>query len=287
MIQGPAFQTGLLLALLVAFLPSSSESFAIVREARSRSTMKDFQLNGMTDDSAIKSQNFKAIIFDIDGTLADSWKLGYDATLVVLEKNNIPSISPEEYHDFTRYATPDRLARHAGLEPGHPDYESVGNRLGAEFDEFYVGLVSTETAGYYSGIDELLKDIPSSIALGALTNACVDYAHAVFKENSVDVVGINYSERFGSVRGADNVPKPKPNPDGLFQVCKDLSVDPSDCVYIGDSPSDAMAAYNAGMPSIGVLWGSHSEESLKKAPFSTLCRTVDELRTALNLVLVK
>jgi phosphoglycolate phosphatase-like HAD superfamily hydrolase len=283
-----------LLALLVAFrFLSSTESFAIITNKElSSSVGNGFRLSAMTDDSASSSsdqfQNLKAIIFDIDGTLADSWKLGYDATQVVLEKNNIPSITAEEYHDFCRYATPERLARHAGLEPDHPDHESVGNKLGAEFDDFYVGLVSRETAGFYDGIDELLKDVPSSIVLGALTNACVDYAHAVFKTNSVDNdADRNYSERFKAVRGADDVPKPKPAPDGLFQVCKDLSLDPSDCVYIGDSPSDGMAAHNAGMPSIGVLWGSHSKEKLEAAPFVSLCETVDELRAALNLVLVK
>jgi phosphoglycolate phosphatase-like HAD superfamily hydrolase len=251
-------------------------------------------LEGTTDSTtsisatvSIDWKNLKAVIFDIDGTLADSWKLGYDATLQVLAKNNLPSVSVETYHDCTRYATPDRLARHAGLEPGHPNYTSLGNELATEFDNLYVGLVDTVTAGFYPGMDDLLQRIPSSLALGALTNACVDYAHAVLKANSNVFVANeakkssagDYTARFRSVRGADNVPKPKPFPDGLLQVCQDLSVDPSHCIYIGDSPSDAMAAHAAGMPSIGVLWGSHSETSLQGAPFSILCRSVKELET--------
>lgn len=251
-------------------------------------------LEGTTDSTAsisitvsIDWKNLKAVIFDIDGTLADSWKLGYDATLQVLAKNNLPRVSVETYHECTRYATPDRLARHAGLEPGHPNYKSLGNELATEFDNLYVGLVDTVTAGFYPGMDDLLQRIPSNLALGALTNACVDYAHAVLKANSNAFVANeakkssagDYTARFRSVRGADNVPKPKPFPDGLLQVCQDLSVDPSHCIYIGDSPSDAMAAHAAGMPSIGVLWGSHSETSLQGAPFSILCRSVKELET--------
>ena len=65
----------------------------------------------------------KGIIFDIDGTLADSWKLGFDATQVILEKHGIPLITEETYHECTRNATPDRLARHAGLLPGEAGYE--------------------------------------------------------------------------------------------------------------------------------------------------------------------
>jgi phosphoglycolate phosphatase-like HAD superfamily hydrolase len=223
--------------------------------------------------------NYKGVIFDIDGTLADSWKLGFDATQSVLIKNGIEDITEDDYHRGTRYCTPDRLARHAGLSPGDNDFESVGNRLGAEFDSLYIGLVSLETAAFYPGIQELLQGLPSDVPLGALTNAAVAYAHAVFavnlKNDADDAVA------FQSIHGADDVPAPKPAADGLWLVCKELGLEPQDCVYVGDSPSDAMAAKNAGMPAIGVLWGSHSEESLKNAPFDYLCRTVEELQELL------
>lgn len=227
----------------------------------------------------------KAVIFDVDGTLADSWKLGYDATLVILEKHGIPPITVDEYHSHTRYATPERLARHCGLSPDDDGFLEVGEKLANEFDDLYVGLVSTETAGFYDDITQLLQNIPPNVALGALTNACVKYADAVLEKNCPVIANGEQSGgiygRFKSVRGADNVPEPKPSPAGLLQVCNDLGVKPSECVYIGDSPSDGMAAEAAGMRSIAVLWGSHKEESLKNAPFSQFCRTVEELRELL------
>ena len=185
----------------------------------------------------------EGILFDIDGTLADSWKLGFDATQVVLQKNGIPEISEKIYHEHCIYATPDRLARHAGLIPRRDDnFEEVGNRLGNEFDNLYVDLVSTETAGFYPGIMTIIEELPSDIKLGALTNACVAYAHAVLESNCESVI----RSRFVSINGADNVPAPKPNPDGIFKCCEEMGLDPSKCVYIGDSPSDGKAAYNAG-----------------------------------------
>ena len=219
----------------------------------------------------------KGVIFDIDGTLADSWKLGYDATNVVLEKSGIQPISEDVYHDGCRYTTPERLARHVGLMPDDPDFETMGNKLGEEFDEFYVALVSEKTAAFYEGISEIISNLPKDVKLGALTNACVAYAHAVLKVNSV---GGDYS-RFGSVQGADSVPRPKPYPDGLLAVCKELGLSPENCVYVGDSPSDGEAADRAGMPSIGVLWGSNSKEKLQKAPFALLCENVEELASIL------
>lgn len=241
-------------------------------------------LHMTTSSNEIDMSNVKAILFDIDGTLADSWKLGFDATQVVLESNGIEKITEEEYHQGCIYATPERLARHAGLSTSDITFAEVGERLGKEFDDHYVGLVSTDTAGFYDGIGELLDSVPSTIKFGALTNACVGYAYAVLKCNSNDK--INVYDRFESIKGADNVPQPKPAPDGLLAVCADLSVKPEECIYVGDSPTDGKAAENAGMPSIGVLWGSHNAESLSKAPFKQLCKDVDELRGLLGLVSV-
>lgn len=224
----------------------------------------------------------KGVIFDIDGTLADSWKLGFDATQVVLEENNIPLISEKIYHEHCIYTTPERLARHAGLIPGIDDkakIQEVGKRLGDEFDNKYVNLVSTETAGFYPGIQEMIDTLPSdTVKLGVLTNACVAYAHAVLKSNCAPDI----HSRFLAINGADNVPAAKPNPDGLLVCCQEMGLDPKDCVYVGDSPSDGMAAYNAGMSSIGVLWGSHSKEKLESAPFTRLCSTTEELKSVLS-----
>lgn len=89
-------------------------------------------------------------------------------------------------------------------------------------------------------MDKLLCSLPGHIKLGALTNACVAYAEEVLRVND------NVKERFQAIHGADSVPAPKPMPDGLLMCCKELGLEPSECVYIGDSPSDAVAAQAAG-----------------------------------------
>lgn len=233
------------------------------------------------------------VIFDIDGTLAESGKLGFDATNVVLIRNNIPPISMEQYLFGCRYTTPVRLAWHSGLsaEKNKAEFDLVGQRLGKEFDDYYIAQVSVETAPFYPGIVELIENLPTNVALGALTNAAGLYAHAVIRANSAAAVsktdctftavegeGSLYS-RFGSIFGADEVPKPKPFGDGLLQVCEQLGIAPEDCVYVGDAPSDGMAAKAAGMPAIGVTWGANSAEVLFKSnAFECLCHTVEELR---------
>lgn len=245
----------------------------------------------------LNPKDAKGIIFDIDGTLANSWKLGFDATQVVLKNNGIELITEELYHECTRYCTPDRLARHAGLVPeNEEEFHRIGEKLANEFDELYVGLVSLETAGFYDGIQDLILRLPKdenlerrNVKVAALTNACVAYAHAVLKTNCPNLsesIRENKSnggvyERFTSIHGADTVPKPKPSPSGLLLCCDEIGLHPSDCVYVGDSPSDAIAAREAGMIAIGVLWGSHSLESLQSAEFDYLCKTVEQLESLL------
>ena len=202
----------------------------------------------------LAAMNRVGVVFDIDGTLADSFRLGFDATNVVLRRNAFPPISEADYHDNCIYVTPERMARHA---VGEHD-EDLGRRLGAEFDREYIALVSTETAGFYPGLRPLLERLRDSGAvLGALTNAAVAYAEAVLLVN-------NARGAFGSVHGADSVARAKPFPDGCLRVASDLGLEPKDCIYVGDAPTDGAAARAAGYgAAIGCSYGSHAASKLE------------------------
>lgn len=268
MLAFTTLRTGLFVAL--AILPTTL-GFAV-------------DMDAMASASGSRYKDAKAVIFDVDGTLADSGKLGFDATQVVLKNNGIPEITYEIYCDHTRYTTPDRLARHCGLKPEDEDFERIGHKLGQEFDNLYIDLVNLETAAFYPGMLKLVRDIPDQVGVGALTNAANRYAHAVLRAND-DKENPWLYEKFGSILGADNVPKPKPNRDGLLQAMSELNLPLTACprvIYIGDSPSDGMAAKAAGMISIGVTWGAHSAEKLEPH-FSHICSTVEELRCLLPL----
>ena len=201
----------------------------------------------------LAAMNRVGVVFDIDGTLADSFRLGFDATNEVLQRNAFPPISEGDYHDNCIYVTPERMARHA---VGEHD-EDLGKRLGGEFDREYIALVSTETAGFYPGLRQLLERLRDSGAvLGALTNAAVAYAEAVLLVN-------NARGAFGSVHGADSVARAKPFPDGCLRVASDLGLEPSSCIYVGDAPTDGAAARAAGYgAAVGCSYGSHAAAKL-------------------------
>lgn len=212
--------------------------------------------------------NLRAVLWDVDGTLAYSTQLGFDSTNAVMRANGLPEICEEAYHMGTKLTTPRRLAWHC---TGDPD-DVCGVALGDQFDELYVKLVSMETAAFYVGIPEVLKLLfreHPTLRQAALSNACGAYVRAVLLVNGVTddfVIGL----------GADEVPAAKPSGDGLLQLCNTLQIDPSCCIYVGDSPSDGQAAANAGMPSVGVTWGSHPMETVKPA-FSRMVHSTEEL----------
>ncbi len=210
------------------------------------------------------------ILWDVDGTLADSFLLGFESTQKILINNGKSSISEEMYHQGTKFTTPRTLAWHA---TGDPD-NIIGEALGKQFDELYVQLVSTETAALYPGIKELLVLLHNKkYKLGALSNACGSYVQAVLLQNKInDMFAVQY--------GADDVPAAKPSGLGLLKCCQEIQSDPSESIYIGDSPSDGEAAKNAGMVSIGVTYGSHPKDAVKKA-FTHSVDTVEELKELL------
>lgn len=213
------------------------------------------------------------ILWDIDGTLSDSFSLCYESTVKVLTDNGLDRITHEQYHQGTKLTTPRRLAWHV---TGDPDNE-VGENLGQQFDDLYVKLVNLDTAALYPGMQDLLRTVSDpykeNLKYAALSNACGAYAKAVIEVNGL-------SDTFHLSYGADDVPAAKPSPAGLLEMCRLLELDPKRCVYVGDSPSDGQAAEAAGMKGVGVTWGSHPVETVEPA-FSRTVHSVAELQVTL------
>jgi len=212
-----------------------------------------------------------AIIWDVDGTLADTTALGFTSTNAVLEEAGLPTITIEQYLHGCRYTTPQRLAWHA---TGNVD-DVCGEELGAAFDRYYIALVDTTTAGFFPGMKQLVGKIGSIKPQAVLSNAASEYARKVCDANGV-------SRHMSRVAGADEVPAAKPSPMGLLQFCSDMGWQPNDVVYVGDSPSDGVAAAAAGMMSVGCTWGGH-DVAAQRGKFDALVDTVDELAVLLGV----
>ena len=224
------------------------------------------------------------VLFDVDGTLADSTNLAYTATNEVLLRHGHKQISIEAYLKATIHTTPRRMAVHAHEDPEHP----AGLVLAKDFDETYVQRVSEETTPFFPGVAEVVKYAhENDAALGVLSNACGDYARAVCAANGEAGALLAAAN---VVWGADDVDAPKPAPNGLRACVRALLGDEGDacsrCVYVGDAPTDGMAASAAGCRSVGVTWGAHGKEALADH-FDVVVESGDALHEAIRHVLMQ
>ena len=212
----------------------------------------------------------RGIVWDVDGTLVDSTRLGFDASNEVLARNGYAAISADEYAVGAKFSTPDRFSWHVGAAAG----SDAGAALGAAFDDCYVARVNAETAGAFDGVDRLLRRL--RCPQGALSNANGAYVRAVLAANGLD------GGLFGVAWGADDVPAPKPDAAGALACCAALGLDPARSVFVGDSPSDAGAAKAAGMRSIGCLYGANEAALRAGGGFDRVVEDVAGLSEALR-----
>ena len=194
----------------------------------------------------------KAIIFDHDGTLVDSIDSVVFCTNKVIEKAGFESESPEKIKHGMAYPTVERFAFHTGIT----DTPKL-LQMSAEFYE----IMNSEGLQYlklYPGIKESLKILAEQgYALGMVTN---NQGFLVRRGSA----GLGYAYNFGIILGEEDVPAPKPDPDGLLQACAGLGVPPEKCWYIGDGAPDYQAAVAGGLKSGLVSWGAHPRTALAK-----------------------
>ena len=101
----------------------------------------------------------------------------------------------------------------------------------------------------YPGVLETLKALQGlGFKLGCVTNKSEAFIFPVL--DSLGLTGF-----FGSVVGGDTLPQRKPDPEPLLHACRQLGIDPSRALMVGDSANDALAARRAHIPVLLVTYG--------------------------------
>ena len=195
--------------------------------------------------------SFKALIFDLDGTLLNTIDDLGDSANHVLCKLGFPTHTTDEYKYFVGNGIPKLIER--CLPQDKQEYKEQALVM---FKEYYA-LHSEDKTAAYDGIPELLKFARErGMKLGVITNKAHDIAQQVVPHFLGDGV-------FDYIRGLDDKIKAKPCPDGALDVADKLGVNPSEVLYIGDSGVDMQTAVNAGFIPCGVLWGFRTENELR------------------------
>ena len=185
----------------------------------------------------------QAVLFDLDGTLADSAPdlVAALATLCA----EIGRAEPDPVAVSRVVSAGGRAILRCGL-PGI-DEAQVEALLPRYLDLYAArGNVSTRL---YDGIDEVLRDLEGQgIAWGIVTNKVAWLAAPV-----VEKLGL--ARRCGALVAGDTLARRKPDPDPVLHACALLEVDPSRTLFVGDDLRDIEAGRAAGTRTIAAGWG--------------------------------
>lgn len=194
-----------------------------------------------------------AIVFDLDGTLADTLKDIAKAADQALKKNGYPQHKPDQY----RIMVGDGLRKLIERAAGETDAVTV-KRIMADFVHFYDRDCLRYTKAYEGMLETLAKIKDSGIKLLVVTNKPDEQAQKI----TAHLYGADF---FEGVYGNREGRKTKPDPALTLEALASAGASPSRSLFVGDSDVDILTAANAGMKSAGVTWGFRGKNELVRA----------------------
>ena len=211
---------------------------------------------------------YKAVIFDLDGTLVDSLADLSDSVNLMLESYGFPTHEMEQYRYFVGNGSKKLMERTLPRDKA-ASAEFVEEAL-AKYKAIYKERLLEKTRPY-NGVRELLEELKSrGIPLGVCTNKHNDAALTIVK---ILFAPGTFEEVLGDRPG---FPK-KPNPETPLEIASHLGVKPDEVAYLGDTSVDMETAVHAGFLPVGVLWGFRPEEELVKSGAKVLLKAPLEL----------
>lgn len=186
----------------------------------------------------------KAVLFDLDGTLADTAPDLCRALNLVRAARTLPPLPVEATRPVTSMGARGLLAVGFGIDPEHREYPSMRE----EFLYHYEQNLCHDTR-LFPGMAALLDGIEQRrLKWGVVTNKAERFA--------VPLIGLlDLGKRAACVIGGDTTGKLKPHPDPLFAACKVIGIGPEACIYVGDDRRDVEAGRAAGMKTAAVSYG--------------------------------
>ena len=195
---------------------------------------------------------FRGVIFDLDGTLINSIDDLADSMNSILRKHNFPIHDRFTYEGFIGHGIKNLVKK--SLPESYRDEQKCLKYFYMMMDEYSKNC--TKKSKPYNGISELLhRLISNNIKIAVLSNK----ADNLTKKT---VLTLLPDWDFEFIVGFTTEENRKPNPLVALQISKGMGIDPCDIAFVGDSGIDMQTANNAGMYSVGVLWGFRSEEEL-------------------------
>jgi phosphoglycolate phosphatase len=196
---------------------------------------------------------YKAILFDMDGTLLNTIEDIADSLNFVLEKYGCPQRTINEVMHMVGSGASKLVER---ALPDGKDNKQFDEILKA-YNNYYFEHCNIKT-GPYTHILELLKELKKAgHKMAIVSNKPMDAIQELKDQY--------FSEYVDVAIGVTDKLKRKPAPDECLEAMRLLEVEKEDCIYVGDSDIDHLTAVNTGLPCISCLWGFRTKEELLEA----------------------
>lgn len=218
--------------------------------------------------------NIRAAIIDLDGTMLDTVADIHCALNRMCMKLGLPPIDIEQARSLVGKGSDNLVRSVLALSLARHDAEQRFSEAFASYLRHYEEI-NGEFASLYSGVREGLAAMRAKgLRLACVTNKPIGLTLPLLQKKGL-------AGYFDTVYGGDSLPKKKPDPLPLLQVCRDFALPPSQIVAIGDSMNDAQAARAAGCRVLNVPYGYNHGQPIQDVDSDGI---VETLLDAANLI---
>jgi len=185
-----------------------------------------------------------AVLFDLDGTLADSAGDLAGAINRIRGDRGLAPVPVDRLRPHASSGARGLIGAGMGIAPGDPSYIELRDTFLAYYAE---GLA--ETTRLFDGVPALLATLEArALPWGVVTNKAERFTTPV-------VAALGIAGRAAVVVCGDTTPHPKPHPAPLLHAAAALGIAAEQCVYVGDDLRDVQAGNAAGMPTLVAEYG--------------------------------
>lgn len=194
---------------------------------------------GIADSGAVR-----AVLFDLDGTFADTAPDMVRALNHVRALQGLPALPLSEVRPHVSRGARGMIEVGFSIDPDNSEFDALRDA----FLSFYEQNVCVETR-IFPGTMKLVEELERrTIAWGIVTNKATRFTLPLLRLLEID-------QRAGCIVCGDTVARAKPHPDPLLHAMESLGIPPSQGLYIGDDERDVQAARAAGMRAVVALYG--------------------------------
>ena len=186
----------------------------------------------------------QAVLFDLDGTLADTAPDLGGALNRLLAERARPPVNMEAARRLASSGARGLIKAGFGMTPEHSEYAALQVR----FLDLYEQAVCVESR-LFPEMEMLLARIEAlRLPWGIVTNKAARFTVPLVK-------ALDLEQRAACVVCGDTTSRPKPAPDSLLHAARQIGVPPAQCLYVGDDLRDIQAARAAAMPVLAATYG--------------------------------